>query len=79
MIFLNLYTKISIEFWIRNTLLQKFLQTDMIFFDQFKVHTIKFKRILKVVRVQAAHGTAKSKKPFLYTWKKVKEHFKPYF
>ena len=30
MLFLNLYTKISIELWIRNTLLQKFLQTDMI-------------------------------------------------
>ena len=33
MIFLNLYTK---EFWIRNILLHKFLQTDMIFFYQFK-------------------------------------------
>ena len=34
------------EFWIRNTLLQKFLQTDMIFFDQFKVPTIKFGNML---------------------------------
>ena len=35
--------QISIEFWIRNALLQKFLQTDMIFFDQLKVpSTIKF-------------------------------------
>ena len=33
--------QISIEFWIRNTLLQKFLQTDMIFFDQFKVTTMQ--------------------------------------
>ena len=33
---------ISIEFWIRNTLLHKFFQTDMIFFDQFKVPRIKF-------------------------------------
>ena len=32
----------SIEFWIINTLLHKFFQTDMIFFDQFKVSTIKF-------------------------------------
>ena len=41
MIFLNLY-QISIEFWITNTLLHKFFHTDMIFFDQFKVPTIKF-------------------------------------
>ena len=34
--------QISIEFWITNTLLHKFLQTDMIFFDQFKVSTIQF-------------------------------------
>ena len=30
------------KFWITNTLLHKFFQTDMIFFDQFKVPTIKF-------------------------------------
>ena len=42
MIYLNLCTKISIKFWITNTLLHKFFQTDMIFFDQFKVPTIKF-------------------------------------
>ena len=43
-IFLNLY-QISIEFWIRNTLLHKFFfQTDMIFFDQFKVPKIKFEK-----------------------------------
>ena len=40
--FLRFIYQISIEFWIRNTLLQKFLQTDMIFFDQFKVPTVKF-------------------------------------
>ena len=40
MIFLNIYTK-SIKFWIRNTLLHNFFQTDMVFFDQFKVPTIK--------------------------------------
>ena len=34
--------KISIEFLITNTLLHSFFQTDMIFFDQFKVPTIKF-------------------------------------
>ena len=28
--------------WITNTLLHKFFLTDMIFFDQFKVPTIKF-------------------------------------
>ena len=33
---------ISIKFWITNTLLHKFFLTDMIFFDQFKVPTIKF-------------------------------------
>ena len=38
-IFLNLYT---IKFWIRITLLHKFFQTDMIFFDQIEVPTIKF-------------------------------------
>ena len=41
MIFLFIY-QISIEFWIINTLLHKFFQTDMIFFDQFQVSTIKF-------------------------------------
>ena len=46
MIFLDLYTKISIDFWIRNTLFKKFLQTDMIFFDQFKVSTVKFGKYL---------------------------------
>ena len=40
--FLKFMYQISIEFWIRNTLLQKFFQADMIFFDQFKVPTIKF-------------------------------------
>ena len=40
--FLKFIYKISIKFWIRNTLLHKFFQTDMIFFDQFKVPTIKF-------------------------------------
>ena len=40
--FLKFIYQISIEFWIRNTLLQKFLQTDMIFFDQFKMPRVKF-------------------------------------
>ena len=39
MIFLNLY--ISIEIWIRNTLLQKFLWTDTIFSIN-SVPTVKF-------------------------------------
>ena len=34
--------EISIEFLIRNTFLNQFFQTDMIFYDQFKVPTIKF-------------------------------------
>ena len=40
--FLKFINQISLEFWIRNTLLHKFFQTYMIFFDQFKVPTIKF-------------------------------------
>ena len=39
--FSNLSTK-SLELRVRNTLLQKFLQTDMIFFDQFIASTVKF-------------------------------------
>ena len=31
----------SIEFWISNTLLQKLLTTNMRFFDQFIVYTVK--------------------------------------
>ena len=42
MIFFNFLYQIFIEFWITNTLLHKFFQTDIIFFDQFKVSTIKF-------------------------------------
>ena len=40
--FIKFIYQISIEFWIRNTLLQKFLQTDMIFFDQLNMPTLKF-------------------------------------
>ena len=40
--FLKFIYQISIKLWITNTLLHKFFQTDMIFFDQFKVPTIKF-------------------------------------
>ena len=40
--FLKFIYQISIEFWITNNLLHKFFQTDMIFFDQFKMPTIKF-------------------------------------
>ena len=42
MFFLKFIPKISIEFFIRNILLQKFLQTDMICFNQFKVPKLKF-------------------------------------
>ena len=41
--FLKFIYQISIKFWITNTLWHKFFfQTDMIFFDQFKVPTIEF-------------------------------------
>ena len=40
--FLEFINQISLEFWIWNTLLQKFLPTDMIFFHQFIVSTVKF-------------------------------------
>ena len=40
--FLKFIYQFSIEFWITNTLLHNFFQTDMIFFDQFQVPTIKF-------------------------------------
>ena len=42
---LSLY-QISIEFWIRYALLQNFLQTDMIVFDEFNVPTIEFGKCL---------------------------------
>ena len=45
--FLKFKYQISIEFQIRNTLLQKFLQTDMIFFDQLIVATVKFRDALR--------------------------------
>ena len=40
--FLKFIYQISIKFWITNTLLHKFFQTDRIFFDQFKVPMVKF-------------------------------------
>ena len=40
--FLKFIYQISIKFWITNTLLHKFFQTDMILFNQFKKPTIKF-------------------------------------
>ena len=40
--FLKFIYQISIKFWITNTLLHKFFQTDMILFDQFEVPTIRF-------------------------------------
>ena len=42
MIFLNLYTKSQKNSGLQILLLHKFFLTDMIFFDQFKVPTIKF-------------------------------------
>ena len=45
--FLKFIYQISIEFWITNTLLHKFFQTDMIFLDQFKVPTIKIENALR--------------------------------
>ena len=52
--FLKFIYQISIEFWIRSTLLQKFLQTDMIFFDQFKVPTVKFGKCCAEVMIPIA-------------------------
>ena len=46
MIFLKFIFQISIEFWTTNTLLHKFFQTDMIFFDQFNVPSIKIRKYL---------------------------------
>ena len=40
--FLKYIYQSSIEFWITTTLLHKCFQNDMIYFDQFKVPTIKF-------------------------------------
>ena len=40
--FLKFIYQISIKSWITNTLLHKVFQTDMIFFDQFNVPSIKF-------------------------------------
>ena len=42
-VFLKFIYQISKEFWIRNTLFLKYLQTDMIFFDQFRVAMIIFR------------------------------------
>ena len=52
--FLKFIYKISIKFGITNTLLHKFFQTDMIFFDQFKVPTVKFGKIQNYVIKQQA-------------------------
>ena len=54
--FLKFIYQISIEFWIRNTLLQKFPQTDTIYFDQFKVPTIKFGKMLRGVYDTDSHA-----------------------
>ena len=42
MIFLNLYTKSPLNSGLQIPCCISFFQTDMIFFDQFKVPTIKF-------------------------------------
>ena len=52
--FLKFIYQISIEFWITNTLLHKFFQTDMIFFDQFKVPTIKFGKCFAELMIRKA-------------------------
>ena len=49
----------SIKFWNTNTVLHKFFQTDMIFFDQFKVPTIKFgKRLCGVYDTDSLRSLA---------------------
>ena len=45
-IFLKSTNQVSIEFRIRNTLLQKFLHTDMISFDQFILYTVNLESSL---------------------------------
>ena len=52
--FLKFIYQISIKFWITNTLLHKFFQTDMIFFDQFKVPAIKFGKCFSEFMIQIA-------------------------
>ena len=39
----------SIKFWIRSTLLEKFLQSEMIFFIQFKVPTVKLGKCFSLI------------------------------
>ena len=49
--------QISIEFWITNTLLHKCFQTGMIFFEQFKVPTIKFgKCFAEFIRIETFYS-----------------------
>ena len=45
--FLKFIYQISIELGIKNTLLHKYFQTDMILFDQFKMSTIKLENALR--------------------------------
>ena len=52
--FLKFIDQISIKLLITNTLLHKFFQTDVIFFDQFKVPTIKFGKSFAKFMIQIA-------------------------
>ena len=52
--YLKFIYQISIECLIRNPLSQKLLQTDMIFFDQFKVPTVKFGKCISELMIPIA-------------------------
>ena len=52
--FLKFIYQTSIEFWITNTLLYKFFQTDMKFFNQFKMPTIKFRKCFADLMIPTA-------------------------
>ena len=51
---LKFINQISKALRIRNILLQKFLQTDMILFDQFKVSTVKFRKCFAEIMIPIA-------------------------
>ena len=56
--FLKSIYQISMEFWIANILFHKFFQTDIIFFDQFKVPTIKYgKRFAEFIGIMQREQT----------------------
>ena len=63
--FLQCIYQISIEFWITDTLLYKFFQTDILFFDQFKGSTIKFGKCFEKFMIPIALLKKFSRKEFV--------------